>query len=54
MLKIQALFTKREGNPGVNEWMNILISIGCIIRDQLYSPLWPYETTNISKKILKN
>ena len=26
-------------------WMNTLISIGCIITDQLYSPSWPYETT---------
>ena len=27
--------------------MNTLISIGCIITDQLYSPLWPHETTKI-------
>ena len=33
--------------------MNTLISIGCIITDQLYSPLWSYETTKISKKSLK-
>ena len=32
------------------KWMNTLISIGCIITDQLYSPLWPYETTKILKK----
>ena len=29
------------------KWMNTLISVGYIITDQLYSPLWPHETTKI-------
>ena len=32
-------------NPYVNN-NNTLISIGCIITVQLYSPLWPYKSHN--------
>ena len=42
------------GNLNKSITMNTLISIGCIITDQLYSPLWPHETTKILKNPKKN